>query len=155
MKNTRSWNLNSRSKGMFRNSLLKIIRPIACKICSINDPIGLNLLTRLHADFSRLHEHKLNIILMIWLNLLRSCSIESKNIRNYFLRCHFCNVNQKALLNDLRNSDDSVPAQNDDSLIKLLLYTNGLFQDNINQIMFMCTITFLKFHKNFLNSFSH
>ena len=37
---------NSSSASIFRNALLKFIRPVASKTYSINDPIGLKLLTR-------------------------------------------------------------------------------------------------------------
>ena len=50
---------NSISEGIFRNALLKFFRPVASKAYSINNPIGLKLLTRFRTGFSHLREHKL------------------------------------------------------------------------------------------------
>ena len=49
---------NSSSEGIFHNVLLEFIRLFACKAYSINDHIGLKLLTGLHVGFSQLREHK-------------------------------------------------------------------------------------------------
>ena len=50
----------SRSYATFRNTLLKLGRPIQRTIYSINNPVGLKLLTRLRLGLSHLNEHRFN-----------------------------------------------------------------------------------------------
>ena len=49
---------SSTSNNIFRNVLLKCIRPAQRKTFSINDSVGVKLLTRLRLGFSHLREHK-------------------------------------------------------------------------------------------------
>ena len=56
---------------IFRNALLKFIRPLGRKIFDIYDPSG----TRLRLGFSHLHEHKFIQGFKDTLNPLCSCSI--------------------------------------------------------------------------------
>ena len=51
---------NSKSFLIFRNSLLKIGRPIQNSIFNIHDPLGIKLLTRLRLGLSHLNEHRLS-----------------------------------------------------------------------------------------------
>ena len=47
-------------------------------------------------------------------------------------------------MNDLMNIDDSLPALNDNNLLKVFLDSNDLFNDNKNQNILKCTIKFIK-----------
>lgn len=57
------------------------------------------------------------------LNILCSC-IQTESIAHCFLCCHFYNVNQTTLMNDLMNIDDSLPVLNDNNLLKVFLDSN-------------------------------
>ena len=50
--------LSSASYNLFRNTLLKFIRPAQRKTFNINDSVGVKLLTRLRLGFSHLRGHK-------------------------------------------------------------------------------------------------
>ena len=50
----------SNSYATFRNTLLKLGRPIQRAIYSFNNPVGLKLLTRLRLGLSHLNEHRFN-----------------------------------------------------------------------------------------------
>ena len=50
--------LSSTSYNLFRNTLLKFIRPAQRKTFNINDSVGVKLLTRLRLGFSHLRDHK-------------------------------------------------------------------------------------------------
>ena len=78
------------------------------------------------------------------LNILCSRSIQTESIAHCFVCCHFYNVNQTTLMNDLMNIDDSRPALNDNNLLKVFLDSNDLFNDNKNQNILKCTIKFIK-----------
>ena len=49
---------NAKSFLIFRNSLLKIGRPMQNSIYNIHDPVGIKYLTRLRLGLSHLNEHK-------------------------------------------------------------------------------------------------
>lgn len=78
------------------------------------------------------------------LNIPCSCSIQTESTAHCFLCCHFYNVNQTTLMNDLMNIDDSFPLLNDINLLKVFLDSYDLFNDNKNQNILKCTIKFIK-----------
>ena len=112
------------------------------KVYSISDPVGLKLLARLRVGFSSLREDNLKHNFNDKLNPPCSCSIQTKSSTHYFLHHHFYNVKKIILVDDLRNIGDWIPALNDDSLIKLHLHYNDLFDNNKSWSILMCTIMF-------------
>ena len=80
---------SSASYDLFRNTLLKFIRPVQRKKFNINDSVGVKLLTRLRLGFSHFREHKFRHGFRHILNPLFPCSIEAETTAHYFLRCHF------------------------------------------------------------------
>ena len=85
---------SSTSYNLFRNTLLKFIRPVQRKTFHINGSVEIKLLTRLRLGFSHLHEYKFRHGFRDILNPLCSCSIEAETTLHYFLRCHFYNAKQ-------------------------------------------------------------
>ena len=79
---TISWNkldidaCKSKSYAIFRNTLLKLRRANQCAIYSINNHLGLKLLTRLRRGLSHLNEHRFKHNIQNCINSLRSCSLE-------------------------------------------------------------------------------
>ena len=65
---------------IFSDALLKLIRLPPFKACSINDPIGLKMLTRRHVGLSHLREHKFKQHINDTLNPLCFFSILSINV---------------------------------------------------------------------------
>ena len=61
------------------------------------------MLTRLGLGFIHLLEHTFRHRVKDTLNPFCSCSIEAKTTTRYFLHCHFYNLNQATLMNDLEN----------------------------------------------------
>ena len=61
---------------IFRNSLLKIGRPMQNSIYNIHEPVGIKYLTRLRLGLSHLNEHKFRNSFQDCLNPLCSCSLE-------------------------------------------------------------------------------
>ena len=141
---------DSSSEGIFRNALLKFIRPAASGTCCIiNNSIRLKLLTRFRVGFSHLWEHKFQHNSNDTINPLCSCSIETQNIAHYFLRYYLDNDNRTTLMNVLRNVDKSFPVLNDDNLIKLLFHSNDL-----SVFIKIKVYWSIKNYKDFLNKFS-
>ena len=82
---------NAKSFLIFRNSLLKIGRPMQNSIYNIHDPVGIKYLTRLRLGLSHLNEHKFRHNFQDCLNPLCSCSLEVETTNHYFLHCHCYN----------------------------------------------------------------
>ena len=87
--------------------------------------------------FSHLLEHKFKQDFRDTLNPLSSCSREVESTSHYFLRCHFFDAMQAALMNDLMNIDSDLPTIRDKNLTNILLYRNQIYDDKANQIILM------------------
>ena len=132
------------SYNLFRNTLLKFIRPAQRKTFNINHSVGVKLLTRLRLDFSHLCEHEFRRGFRDILNPLCPCSIEAETTAHYFLRCHFYNANRSTLMNELNEIESSFSALNENKFIDLILYGSDKFDDKKNHNILMCTIKFIK-----------
>ena len=134
---------------LFRNILLKFIRPAQRKTFNINDSAGVKSLTRLRLGFSHLRDHKFRHGFRDILNPLCPCSIETETTAHYFLRCHFCNANRSALINELNEIDSSFCTLNENKFIDLTLYGSDKLDDKKNRNILMSTIKFIKDSQRF------
>ena len=75
------------SFNMFRNTLLKSIRPIPNSIFDACDPLGIQLLTRLRVGLSHLREHKFRHGFNDAIDLFCPCNREIESVSHFFL--HF------------------------------------------------------------------
>ena len=145
---------SSTSYSLFRNALLKFIRPAERKIFNINDSVGVKLLTRLRLGFSHLREHNLRHGFRDILNPVCPSSIETETTAHYFLRCHFYNANRSVLMNELNEITSSFSTLNENKFIDLILYGSDKFDDKKNRNILMSTIKLIKdsqrFDKNLL-----
>ena len=89
---------NAKSYMCFRNSLLKIGRPVQNSICNVFNVLEIKFLTRLRLGLSHLNEHKFKHNFQNCLNPLCSCSLEVKSTIHYFLHCHFFDKFRQILL---------------------------------------------------------
>ena len=149
---------NPTSYNLFRNTLLRFVRPAERKTFNINDSVGIKLLTRLRLGFSHLREHKFRHGFRDISNPLCPCSIETKTTAHYFLRCHFYNANKSALMNELNETGSSFSTLNDNKFIDLILYGVDKFEDKKNHNILMSTMKFIKdsqrFDKNSISFYS-
>ena len=135
---------SSTSYSLFRNALLKFIRPTQRKTFDINDSVGVKLLTRLRLGFSHLRDHKFRHGFRDILNPLCPCSIETETTAHYLLCCHFYNANKSALINKLNEIGSSFSTLNENKFIDLILYGSDNFDDKKNHNILMSTIKFIK-----------
>ena len=140
---------SSTSYNLFRNTLLKFIRPAQRKTFNINDSVGVKLLTRLRLGFSHLRDHKFRHGFRDIVNPLCPCSIETDTTAHYFLRCHFYNANRSALMNKLNEIDSSFSTLNENKFIDLILYGSDKFDDKKNRNILISTIKFIKDSQRF------
>ena len=107
--------LHLSSYDMFRNALLKFIKPIERKIFKIHDH-GIKILNK--TEISHLHEHKFRHAFKGFLNPLCSCSIEAETTTHYFLGCHLCKANRANIMNDFSNIPISFSTASDNYLTR-------------------------------------
>ena len=120
---------SSASYNLFRNALLKFIRPAQRKTFNINDSVVVKLLTRLHLGFSHLREHKFKHGFRDILNPLYPGSTKAETTAHYFLHCHFYNANRPALMNELNEIDSSFSTLTENKFIDLILDVSGKLDD--------------------------
>ena len=116
---------NVKSFQIFRNSLLKIRRPIQNSIFNVHDPVGIKYLTRLRLDLSHLNEHKFRHIFKDCSNPLCSCSLEVESVIHYFLHCHYYNIIRRTLLDTVNEIiNKNLSDLSEQTLVNLILYGN-------------------------------
>ena len=82
---------NSKSYIIFKNSLLKIGRPVPKPTLIIRNLLGLKLLTRFRLGLSHLNEHRFNHNFENCINPLCLCNLEVESTAHFFLYCNnFC-----------------------------------------------------------------
>ena len=140
---------SSNSYNLFRNTLLKFIRPTQKKTFNINDSVGINLFTRLRLDFSHLRKHKFRHALRDRLNPFCTCSIEVETTTHCFLGFHFYNANRSALMNDLDEIDSSSSTLSEHKFIDLILYGSDKLDDKRNHNILMTIIKSMKVSQRF------
>ena len=124
---------NAKSFLIFRNSLLKIGRPIQNWTYNIHDPMGIKYLTRLRLGLSHLNDHKFRHNLQHCLNPLCACSLEVEWTIHYFLYCQYYNDICKTLLDTVKKiTNTCVSNYSDEYLVNLVIYGNASysFQEN-------------------------
>ena len=75
---------NSASCNLFKNSILKFIRPSPNKIFQCLNPKGIKLVTRLRFGLSHLQEHKFKHTFQDTLNPLCSCGVDVETGSHFF-----------------------------------------------------------------------
>ena len=116
---------------------------------SINDPVGVQLLTRLRLQFSHLNDHKCRHNFKDCVSLMCDCGAETETTSHFFLHCQFfANENQK-LRDDFYRIDASIKNLNQESLIDALLYGSDRFNDSKNKQILLHTICYIQATKRF------
>ena len=136
--------LNTKSFLIFRNSFLKIERPMQNSIYNIHDPVGIKYLTRLRLGLSHLNEHKFRHSFQDCLNPLCSCSLEVETTNHYFLHCHYYNDIRKILLDTVKEITNICLSDfSDETLVNLLLYGNSIYSLEENKEVIKASINFI------------
>ena len=141
---------NAKSFLIFRNSLLKIGRPMQNSIYNIHDPVGIKYLTRLRLGLSHLNEHKFRHNFQDCLNPLCSCSLEVETTNHYFLHCHYYNDIRKILLDTvIEITNICLSDFSDETLVNLLLYGNSIYSLEENKEVIKASINFILLSQRF------
>ena len=133
----------SRSYATFRNTLLKLGRPIQRAIYSINNPVGLKLLTCLRLGLSHLNEHRFNHNFKNCIKPLCSCSLETESTSHFLVHCHHYTNIRLTLLNSIAEIIGNTFNINDECLVNLLLFGNQKYTEIDNSYIINVTIKYL------------
>ena len=133
----------SKSVDIFKNSLLKFLRPKGFSVYGIHNPLGLKLLVRLRVGLSHLREHKFNHNFQDTLNPLCSCNIETESTSHYLLRCHFFDAYRKTFFDSLNNIDHCLSNLAENELTNIALYGSDTFDLDKNKKILTATILYI------------
>ena len=134
---------------VFRNYLIKRIRPLAAPVYNIHNPSSLKLLTRLRLGLSHLNNHRFNHNFENCLNPLCNCSLEVESTTHFFLHWHHFNAIRITLNNSLKAIDKDILKLSDSFLTKVILYGDSKYSDIQNHDVLNSTITYILDSKRF------
>ena len=105
------WNIldqNIRKVGsfsVFKNNILKFIRPTINNAFNSENRRGIKLITRLRAGLSYLRNRKFKHSFQETLNLICSCGFDAESTSFYVLQCPMIDDERHTLLSTIRNID--------------------------------------------------
>ena len=134
---------------IFKNSLLKFIRPSGSSVFNCHNPRGVKLLTRLRLDLSHLCEHKFKYGFQDSLNPICSCGNDIKTLAHFLLHCPHYSNERSTFLNTIRNINRHIFDKNDLQITETLLYGDSSLDDKSNTLILNATIDFLFVTKRF------
>ena len=134
---------------VFRNYLIKRIRPLKAPVYNIHNPLDLKLLTRLRLGLSHLNVHRFNHNFEICLNSLCYCSLEVELTSHFLLHCHHFNAIRTTLNNSLKVIDEGILKLSDSSLTKVIIYGDSKYSDIENNDILNSSITYILDSKSF------
>ena len=151
------WNLldedikNSASLSIFKNKLLKTIRPPKKSIYNICDIEGVGYLTKLRLRFSLLNEHKFRHNFDS-LTPLCACGMDKEDNEHFFLHCPQFDLMCQNLFGQLSHIPGLTLNLDDKPLCELLLFGDPRFSVASNSKILEATISFIKNTKRFSNA---
>ena len=120
---------NSASYNVFKNSILKFLRPSPNKIFQWHNPKGSKLVTRLRLSLSHLWEYKFEHSFQDTLNPFCSSGLNIETKFHYFFHCPLFHADWSTLLNNINKT-----------VTGILLYGNESFKDEVNLPILHSTI---------------
>ena len=143
MEQARSRNSQLRFSGDFQKTL-NFIRPNSSNAFNTNNPLGLKLLTRLRIGFSHLKEHKFKPNFQDSTDLL--CSSSRNDIEStvhFFLHLPNFTTQRQTLLNKIKSINASIMTENENSVVKTLLFGRPNFRYSTNKEIINATVSFI------------
>ena len=140
---------NSASFNSFNESILKFIRPAPNSIFQCHNPKGIKYLTWLRVNFRHLHDHKFKQSFQDTINPLWNCRLEAETTNHFTLHCPFYVNEGHILLASIRSIKirsiriPSILDQNDNDIVKKLLFGLGSLSETQNISILNATMKFL------------
>ena len=130
-------------KKAFLRPLRSFIRPAPNSIFPCHKTKGIKYLTRLRVNFSHLRDHKFKHSFQDTINPLCTCSLEAETTIHFMLHCPYYENERDILLASIRSIKISILDQNDNNIIKTLLYGLGSLSETQNTSILNATMEFL------------
>ena len=153
MGQARSRDSQLRSLEIFKKHLLNFIRPNSSNAFNINNPLGLKLLTRLRIGFSHLKEHKFKHNFRDSVDPLCSSGNDIESTVHFFLHCPNFTTQRQTLLNKLKSINASIMTENENSVVRRLLFGRPDFNYSTNNEIINVTISFTLTTERFICPF--
>ena len=134
---------------VFRNYLLKEIRPKPSLLCNIHNPFGIKFLTRLRLGLTHLNEHKFNHNFDDCVNPFCTCGLELESTSHFFLHSHHYNIIRSILFKDLNSVGKNLFKFCDNELTLILLYGSTQYSLMNNHIFLNSSIKYIENSKRF------
>ena len=134
---------NSASYNVFKNSILKCIRPSRNTIFQCHNPKGIKLVTRLRFDLSYLREYKFKHGFQDTLNPLCSCGHDIETTFHYFLHCPLFHAERSTLLKNISEINSTIFNKNESVVTRILVYGDESFKDEVNLLLLNESIDFV------------
>ena len=116
------------------SSILRFITPLLWRSLK-------TLFTRLRIGFSHLKEHKFKHNFQDSVDPLRSCGNGIESTVHFFLHCPNFTTQRQALLNKLKRINASIMAENENSVVRTLLFGRPGFNYSTNKEIINATIS--------------
>ena len=165
------WNIvdpslqNSASYNVFKNSILKYVRPSSNKIFKYHKPKGIKhytnniywrnfewktsffcavkLVTRLRLGQSHFWEHKFKRNSQDTLNRLWGSDFEKETTSHCFHHCPLFHAERSTLLNNVKEIDSTGLNRGESVVAHILLYSDECFKNEVNLLIVNATIHFV------------
>ena len=123
--------------------ILRFIKPNSNNVFNISNPLGLKLLTRLRIGFSHLKEHKFRHNFQDSVDPLCSCGNSIELTVHFFLHCPNFTSQRQTLLNKRKSINASIMAENENSVVRKLLFGRPEFNYSTKKEIINATISFI------------
>ena len=134
---------NSASFHSFKERILKFIRPAPNSIFQCHNPKGIKYLTRLRVNLSNLRDHKFKQSLQDIINPLCICNLEAETTIHFILHCPYYENERHIFLAGIHSIKSSILDQNDNNIVKTLLYGLDSLSETQNTSILNATMEFL------------
>ena len=134
---------NSINLNIFKEKIIKFVRPESNSIFGIHNSQGIKYLSRLRVGLSHLREHKFKHGFLDTINPLCSCWQSVESTKHFFLHCTFFINSRAILLQRISIIDNSILNENDDSIIETLLFGRKKFEFLTNKSIIESVVDYI------------
>ena len=128
---------------IFKKHLFNFIRLNSSNVFNINNSLGLKLLTRRRIGFSHSKEHKFKHNVQDSVDPLWSCGNNIESTVHFFLHRRNFTTQRQTLLNKLKSINASIMTENENSVVRTLLFGRPDFNYSTNKEIINATISFI------------
>ena len=134
---------NSEHFGIFKENILKFIRPKPNNFFNCCSLKGIKLIRRLRLELSHLLEHKFKYNFQNCLNPLCSCGSSIELTSHFLLHCPIFHDKRHTLLTTLNNIDCKILESADSYLTQTLLFGCTSFDSETNTLVLNAAIDYI------------